>query len=267
MRLLAIETSTAAASVAVIEWEGEWNGESDGPAPAGRVRVMPLKPGQPQTETLLETIDQLLVECGHSVRELDGFAAAIGPGAFIGVRVGIATVKGLAMGVGKPVVPVSTLEGLAFRALEPESSAEVSLENMTRLTICPMIDARRGEVYAACYRPGLEGMNLIRQGEAILTSPADLLDRLSGPVFFLGDGACLHRGEIVDRLGPRALFPPVARPELMEPSAAAVARLAVRGWGEGRTVDAGELTAVYLRPAVEPAAVAGIARRHAQGRS
>jgi tRNA threonylcarbamoyladenosine biosynthesis protein TsaB len=256
MRLLAIETSTPAASVAVIEWNGEgngaWAGESDGPVSAGRVRVKPLKPGRPQTETLLETIDQLLVECGHSVRELDGFAAAIGPGAYIGVRVGIATVKGLAMGAGKPVVPVSTLEGLAFRALEPESSAEVSHESMTRLTICPMIDARRGEVYAACYRPDLDGMNLIRQEEATLTMPADLLERLGGPVFFLGDGARLHRSAIIDRLGPRALFPPAARPDLMEPSAAAVARLAVRGWREGHGVDPDRLVAIYLRPAVEP---------------
>lgn len=251
MRLLAIETSTLAASVAMIEWDGA---ESD-----VRVRIMPLKPGLPQTETLLESIDRLLTECRCPVREVDGFAVAIGPGAFIGVRVGIATVKGLAMGTDKPVVAVSSLDGLAWRALEPESRVNLhpdapdSPDAIRQLTICPMIDARRGEVYAACYRPDAGGKNLIRQEEARLSSPKDLLDRLSGPVFFLGDGARLHRAEIVDRLGLLALFPPVARPDLMEPSAAAVARLALREWGKGRAVDPGELTAFYLRPAVDPA--------------
>jgi len=262
MRLLAIETSTPAASVAVIESNGESNGElnghSDGPVADERVWLMPLKPGRPQTEILLETIDHLLAECGRSVRELDGFAVAVGPGAFIGVRVGIATVKGLAMGAGKPVVAVSTLDGLASRALEPESRLELSHDArdsqdlLTRLTICPMIDARRGEVYTACYRPDLGG-TLIRLEEERLTSLADLLERLDSQIFFLGDGARLHRPAIIDRLGPRAIFPPAARPDLMEPSAAAVARLALRGWREGRAVDPDRLVAVYFRPAVEPA--------------
>jgi tRNA threonylcarbamoyladenosine biosynthesis protein TsaB len=274
VRLLAIETSTPAASVAVIEEDagecaGERNGRSDEPASEERVWLMSLKPDRPQTETLLETIDHVLAECGRSVRELDGFAVAVGPGAFIGVRVGIATVKGLAMGTGKPVVAVSTLDGLAWRALEPQlfevarvelsSEAQDSPEMMMRLTICPMIDARRGEVYTACYQPDAGGTNLIRQDEARLTSPDELLDRLSGPVLFLGDGARLHRPVIVDRLGPRALFPPVARlelpdlPDIMDPSAAAVARLALREWRAGRAGDPGELAAIYLRPAVSPA--------------
>jgi len=244
MRLLAIETSTPAASVALIQADGT-------------VRARRLEPGRPQTETLLETIDRLLVDCDCAVRDLDAFAAAVGPGAFIGVRVGVATVKGLAMGAGKPVVPVSTLEGLAFRALEPESRAELPPDapHMTRLTVCPMIDARRGEVYAACYRPDREGTGLIRQEEETLTSPAELLERLAGPVLFLGDGARLHRSLIIGRLGGGALFPPAARSDVMEPSAAAVARLALQGWRQGRAIDPGELTAVYLRPAVERTAV------------
>lgn len=270
MRLLAIETSTPAASVAVIESNGEWNGHSDGHVADERIWLLPLMPGRPQTETLLETIDHLLAECGRSVRELDGFAVAVGPGAFIGVRVGIATAKGLAMGTGKSVVAVSTLDGLASRALEPESrlepspksshDAQDSQDSITRLTICPLIDARRGEVYTACYRPDLGGTSLIRLEEERLISLADLLERLSGRVFFLGDGARLHQQVIVDRLGTRAVFPPAARPDLpdlpdlMVPSAAAVARLALRGWREGCAVDPDLLAAVYFRPAVEQTA-------------
>lgn len=240
MRLLAVETSTSAGSVALIQ---------DG----GEPQLRRLEPGRPQTETLLGAIDRLLTDGGCTVHDLDGFAVAVGPGAFIGVRVGIATVKGLAMGTGKPVVPVSTLEALAIRALEPEALSDVPAHMIPQLMICPLIDARRGEVYAACYRPDRERGLVIREGEEALTSPARLLERLTGPIFFLGDGAALHRMLITERLGAGAFFPSSAQPESMAPSAAAVARLAWRRWEEGVAIDPGDLTVVYLRPAVETA--------------
>jgi len=180
-----------------------------------------------------------------------GQMQAVGPGAFIGVRVGIATMKGLAMGTDRPVVPVSTLEALAIRALEPDALGEVPADARPRLTICPLIDARRREVYAACYRPDLERGVVLREGEEMLISPTSLVERLTGPMFFLGDGVGLHRAAIVKQLGSRAFFPPSDRPDLMEPSAVAVGRLAGRRWTEGGAVDPGELTAVYFRPAVE----------------
>jgi tRNA threonylcarbamoyladenosine biosynthesis protein TsaB len=256
MRLLAIESSTPSASVAVIEW----GGGSDGAPANERMWTIRLESGRPQTETLLEAVDQLLSECGCGIRDLDGFAAAVGPGAFIGVRVGLATVKGLAMGAGRPVVPVSTLEALAFRALEPEmfdaASVGFSSKAMEPLTICPMIDARRGEVYAAGYRLDRDRNVVVLEGEEMLISPEAMLERLSGPVLFLGDGARLHRSLIVRQLELRALFPSLNGADAMEPSAAAVARLAVHGWKEGHAIDPGELTAVYLRPAVEQPAEA-----------
>jgi len=247
MRLLAIETSTPAASVALIHDDGG-------------LRVRRLESGRPQTETLLMTIDQLLTECRCAVRDLDGFAVSVGPGAFIGVRVGIATAKGLALGAGKPVVPISTLEALAMRALEPELLGAVPAHLVPQLTICPMIDARRGEVYTARYRPDGEREMVLLEGEETLTSPERFLERLTGPVLFLGDGAQLHRSVIIElfgerfggRLGGDALFPPLDRPELMAPSAAAVARLALRRWKEGSAIDPADLAVVYLRPAVEP---------------
>jgi tRNA threonylcarbamoyladenosine biosynthesis protein TsaB len=182
------------------------------------------------------------------VRALDGFAVTIGPGAFIGVRVGIATVKGLALATGRPVVPVSTLEGLAAQAegLAPERRGAI---------ICPMLDARRREVYAAQYRFGPDGA-LARDGEESLVRPEVWLSGIVGPTLFLGDGAELYRALIVERLGDAALFPPSDRPELMMPSAAAVARLAARRFREGGAVDPADVTAVYLRPAADPPAPA-----------
>lgn len=236
MRLLAVETSTPESSVALAGEEGV-------------IRCESLPPGRTQTELLMGAIDRLLRACQTSVRELDGFAVAVGPGAFIGVRVGIATIKGLAMATGKRVMGISTLEGLAARALELPIPAD------QRLMICPMIDARRREVYAARYRPD-DGAShdrcLMRDGDELLVRPEELLSQLTGPTCFLGDGAQLHRALILERLGADAWFPPAERPEWMAPSAAAVARLALRRWREGEAVDPADLTAVYLRPAAMP---------------
>jgi tRNA threonylcarbamoyladenosine biosynthesis protein TsaB len=254
MRLLAVETSTPSASVALIGDEGV-------------IRCDQLAPGRLQTELLMVAIDRLLKACGLSVRALDGFAVTIGPGAFIGVRVGIATVKGLALATGRPVVPVSTLEALAARALEWKSATSVQPMGVVRgskghappdfndALICPMLDARRREVYAAHYRFGPDGA-LARDGEESLVRPEVWLSGIVGPTLFLGDGAELHRALIVERLGDAALFPPSDRPELMMPSAAAVARLAARRFREGGAVDPADVTAVYLRPAADPPAPA-----------
>ncbi len=232
MRLLAVETSTPAASVALAEDDR-------------LIRCDDLAPGRPQTELLMGAIDRLLRECHTSIHALDGFAVAVGPGAFIGLRVGIATVKGLAMGSGKPVVAIPTLEALAARAWEwPPGPDE-------RPLICPMIDARREEVYAARYRPDGVG-SMVREGDEQLVRPEEFLSQITGSALFLGGGAVLHRALIIERLGGGALFPPIDRPELMTPSAAAVARLAWRRWREGGAVDPAELTAVHLRPAVMP---------------
>ena len=228
MRLLAIETSTSESSVALA---------LDG----GAVHEEPLPSGRLQTETLMAAVDRLLRRCGVAVRTLDGFAVAVGPGAFIGVRVGIATVKGLALATGKAVTPISTLEALARRGMEIEQSKAQA----PRL-ICAMIDARRGEVYAACYRPSQDG-ELERVGEERLIRPEIWVREFGEPALFVGDGARLHRAVIQEQLGQAARFPVT---DIVAPGATAVARLALGRWAAG-AIDPAEVTAVYFRPAVE----------------
>ena len=123
-----------------------------------------------------------------------------------------------------------------------------------------MIDARRGEVYTARYRLNRDRVVVTGPGGERLISPARLLEQLDGPILFLGDGVRLHQSLIIEQLGERlgggAFFPPLDRPELMEPDAAAVVRLALQRWKEGAAVDPAGLAAVYLRPAVEQTAEA-----------
>ncbi len=88
----------------------------------------------------MAVVDRLLVDCGWSPKDLEGLAVSIGPGSFTGLRVGVATVKGLALALDLPVAPVPTLDALA--ATLPFAAAPV----------CPLLDARKGEVYCSLYR-------------------------------------------------------------------------------------------------------------------
>ena len=260
MRLLAVETSTPVSSVALAD-------------ETGLLACRPV-PGRLQTEQLMVVIDQLLRDQQWSIDECDFFASAVGPGAFIGLRVGIATVKGLAMATGKPVVPVSSLEALAlrpFESLPPGWSGEIM--------ICPMLDAKRGQIYGARYRMAIgddqgEGMGAFplfeRMGEEQLLSPEEFLSivgevsTVSGPVLFLGDGAALHRSIIEETRGSQAQFSVNGATcekgsgetaGVMLPSATCVARLALGRAAKG--IDPAALAPVYFRPAAAAPEVPG----------
>jgi tRNA threonylcarbamoyladenosine biosynthesis protein TsaB len=228
MRLLAVDTTTSLMSAAL----------TDG---AERIVSRRIISERTHTEVLLGGIDRLLRECRRSIDEVDGFAVTIGPGAFLAIRVGIATVKGLAMGTGKPGVPVSSLEALAM-----QGSAILSSNPFSGMTVCPMIDARRQEVYAARYRPDGHG-GLTRMGDEALMTPERFFDSVAGPALFLGDGAQLHRAVIAERFGAAALVAPADSDESAEPIATAVARIALGRFGDA--VDPALLLPVYFRPA------------------
>ena len=96
-------------------------------------------PGRDHAEILLPLVDRVLREAGVALREIEAFAVAIGPGSFTSLRVGLATVKGLAFGTAQPVAAVSSLAALAWSAGASEAP------------LVPLLDARRGEIYAAIY--------------------------------------------------------------------------------------------------------------------
>ncbi len=211
VRLLAVETSTLAGGVAVLDDQGV-RGEY-----LLDVRAM-------HSERLMPAIDRLLADAGWGPADLQGLAVAVGPGSFTGLRIGLATVKGLALALGIPVAAVPTLDAMA--AALPFAS----------LPVCPVLDARKGEVYCSLYR--WDGTAMRRQWEYLALAPETLAARLAEPVVLLGDGAALIRT-------PHARPAP---PHRALPSPAAVGVLGRERLAAGLTVAPAELVPIYLRP-------------------
>ena len=183
------------------------------------------------SERLLPSIDRVLADAGLGLKDLSGLAVAIGPGSFTGLRIGLSTVKGLATTTGLPVVGVPTLEAMAWAmpfAAHP---------------ICPMLDARKAEVYAGLFR-FTEGAVTRVMPEAALR-PEELVERIDGPTIFLGDGARAYAGLLHEALGARALFPPVA---LRGGNPALVAELGLWRLRRGAADSLEHLVPMYLRP-------------------
>jgi tRNA threonylcarbamoyladenosine biosynthesis protein TsaB len=218
LRLLTIQTATPAGSVALTEGE-RLLGE------------LFLDVRRPHGSWLLAAVEQLLELAGMTPQALDGFGVTVGPGSFTGLRVGLATVKGLALATGKPIVGVSTLQTLALQV--PHVAGPV----------CALLDARKREVYAGIFQ-WQRGLPEPVRAERVLP-PEQLLDEMAEPTLFVGDGAAAYRTLITRQLGSRAHFLPAA---YHPPRAAHAALLALRGFQAGAAVPAAALNPVYLRP-------------------
>jgi tRNA threonylcarbamoyladenosine biosynthesis protein TsaB len=215
--LLAIESATGPAS-AVLWRAGETRDEEAAAPEAG------------PSAALLPAIDRLLRRAGVGVRELAAFAIAIGPGSFTGLRIGVATLKGLAFGSPAPVAAVSTLAGLA-RGAGPGPEPVVAL-----------LDARRGEVYAGAFqREGEQADASLSEG---VYTPEELIARLPPRCRLIGDGAALVHGRLAAALGPEVTL---AREGGLR--ARPVAELGARLLAQGAGIPAAELVPRYLRRA------------------
>ena len=178
------------------------------------------------SQTIMPMIDELLKKVSLDISDIDLFACSQGPGSFTGLRIGIGTIKGLAYGLGKPVVGVSTLEALAHNI------------SYTDFTIAPIMDARRGQVYNALYHYNRGRLDCFCEPRAL--SLEELCGELAKKTIFVGDGVKVHREKITELLGEKALFAP---PQHQLQRAGSVAYAAL-----GKMpIDAAELTDVYLR--------------------
>lgn len=216
MKLLAFETSTEACSVAL------W---LDG-AVHERFELAPRR----HAELALPWAEQLLAAAGVAKTQLDAIAVGRGPGAFTGVRLGVAIAQGIALALDRPVVPVSTLAALAWPA--------------TGDRILAAIDARMGEVYLAAFLRQGDGLRLL-QPEAVARPDAAALPEGEG-WHGVGTGFAAADGALPARFGAR-----LARVEAGAlPHAADVARLAVAAFARGEAVAPERLEPAYLRDKV-----------------
>jgi len=218
--LLAVETSCATPSVALLRGEEVLAEER---ASAGRHGA----------ESLLPCLDVVLNRAGLALEEIQAFAISIGPGSFTGLRIGVATLKGLAFGTELPIAPVPTLAVLARAA------------PVARDPVVALVDARRGEFYAAAY--GLEGAGrepvACEPAEGVYT-PEQLAPLLPPACLLVGEGAALCAERMRDltrsdvQLGPPA-----------EPHARDVGVLGARRIARGEAVAAAALVPRYVRRA------------------
>lgn len=221
IKLLAIETSTMLGGIAVIE--------DDTLIAESRMNIKATHSGRIMTE-----IDMALRGAGLTLDAIDVFGIAAGPGSFTGLRVGLSTLKGLSYAARKKVVSVSTLEAFAW-------NIPFSLH-----LVCPLLDARRKEVYAAVFEWYGDGFRKII-GERTLNIDSLLraVSEDSGKsVVFLGEGALLYRDRIEAALGEKAFF---GAPQDMVPSPANVAHLCMKRARDGLFDDPAQLVPSYMR--------------------
>jgi len=216
--LLTVDTSTATGSVAV----------SRGEVLLGEIL---LNARTNHTDRLLLTLRQLLADAGLQLPDVTAYGVVLGPGSFTGVRVGVATVKGLALATRRPVVGISSLQAIAMQF------------PFSRLPLCALLDARKKEVYAGLYQ-WQGGCPVALRPERVV-DPDLLLAELEGEILFAGDGAVAYRTLITRRLGPRAHFVPWP---LHAPRAAAAAHLALAALRAGETIALEQLAPRYIRP-------------------
>lgn len=188
-----------------------------------------LDNGNTHSETILPMAESLLSRLSLTPDDIDLFAVSIGPGSFTGLRIGVATVKGLAFGRDTAAIGVSTLEALA--------------ENLASFSgiLCPVMNARRGQVYTALFRSDGQKIERLTEDSAMDLSELDAkLQAFDEPIYLSGDGYSLAK----DGLSVKTQETP---PRLVPQSAASVAKVALRLYRAGVRQTEKELSPVYLR--------------------
>ena len=145
---------------------------------------------------LLPMVEEAFVRGGLTLSQLNLLAVVVGPGSFTGVRIGVSTVKGMAHGANLPCVGVDALEALAAGISDTDA------------VLCPIQDARAGQVYGAAFRAGMPPVRLVEDMAAKLPEYLAIVEKLGVKLLFLGDGVETYRQAIADAMGARACFAP-----------------------------------------------------------
>ena len=219
MLLLAFETSAKAASVALLE-EDRLLGECY------------QNTGMTHSQTLLVMAQDLLRQCSKAVEDVTHVAVAAGPGSFTGVRIGVAAAKGFAWGRELPCCGVSTLEAMALGA------------GIWSGYVCPVMDARRSQVYNALFRVDRGEYTRVCEDRAIALSDLSReLKQLDGPIFLVGDGSVLTHRTLWEEI-PSLVLPPEWK---QHQRAVGVGLAAGKKLGDPQAWDGAALVPNYLR--------------------
>jgi tRNA threonylcarbamoyl adenosine modification protein YeaZ len=220
MKLLVLDSSGMVASVAVMEDDvliGEYT----------------INHKKTHSQTLLPMLDEVVTMTETELKDMDAIAIAKGPGSFTGLRIGSATAKGLGLALEKPIVAVPTVDAIAYNLYRTEGY------------ICPIIDARRNNVYTGlyCWEDG-EFQVIKEQCAQSIEETIELVNTFESPVIFLGDGVPVYKEIILEKANVPVSFAPA---HLNRQRAAAVGSLAMVYYEQGKIETAAEHEPDYLK--------------------
>lgn len=220
MKLLAIESSGLVASIAVLA-DDKLIGEF----------TTNLK--KTHSQTLLPMLNDVIQMLGISIEDIDAIVVSGGPGSFTGLRIGSATAKGLGLALNKPLIQIPTVDGIAYNLFGTE-----------RL-ICPLMDARRNQVYTGLYTFEGEQFKVLKEQGAVSVEEVIIeINQLNKGVIFLGDGVPVYREFIENHIKTEFSFAP---PHLGYQRAGAIASLGAKYYRKGKIQSAKEHRPEYLR--------------------
>ncbi|MEE1030640.1 MAG: tRNA (adenosine(37)-N6)-threonylcarbamoyltransferase complex dimerization subunit type 1 TsaB [Ruminococcus sp.] len=220
MKILALDSSGLVASVAVAEDEN-------------LLAEYTVNYKKTHSQTLLPMLDEISTMIELDLGTIDAIAVAAGPGSFTGLRIGSATAKGLGLALKKPLIGIPTVEGLAYNLYDVPG------------LICPIMDARRSQVYTGIYR--FENHEMITVEDQMAIGINELIEKLNAmdtEVIFLGDGVSVYEKVIGEKLNVPYTFAPV---HMSKQRAGAIAALGMKYYKAGKTESATEHQPDYLR--------------------
>ena len=226
MRILAIDSSGLVATVAVVEEENEIS---------KTIAEYTINYKKTHSQTLLPMLDEIVKMTDMNLDTIDAIAVAGGPGSFTGLRIGSATAKGLGLALEKPLIHIPTVDGLAYNLC------------YTDRIICPIMDARRNQVYTGIYQMDGDKLQVLEAQMAVgIDELAKKLCTYGKPVIFLGDGVPVHKDRLEKELmtDQDIAFAPA---HMNQQRAATVGMLGIQYYKEGKTETAMEHKPDYLR--------------------
>ena len=187
---------------------------------------------------LVPTIEKTLKKTGIGIAEVGLYSVGLGPGSFTGLRVGVTAVRALAIASDRPLKGIPTMDAIAHNAF---IYLRKKKEDRKRLKICPVLDAKKNQVYSCIY--SYRGDKIIRESDYLLEPVSALIKRLRGRVLFLGDGVSLYKEQLLSK---KTLDSSFFDSKKWFPRAGVIAKAALREFREGRSDNAFNLVPMYL---------------------